>query len=187
MKQFLFVFTFILIAAFASAHVPPNWDTNPPQDSAAFKYSVGISQPELTEQAAFAGAWRNALQNFASSIATRVESLTDITVSEQGRDSDIADAYTILVETSSFSTRVPLTGVRELARKSETQNGRYVAHILAVMSAADYQKAIHAVDNEEAAYLAYRFFTQKVSGIARIAGKSPPGIPISIPGCGIPA
>ncbi|GHT82065.1 hypothetical protein FACS1894137_00280 [Spirochaetia bacterium] len=172
----ILLFTITAFSLFAQ-QIPPNWDLTPPQDTAAFKYSVGISQPEPTEQAALDGAWRNALQNFASSITTRVESLTDITVSEQGRDSDIADAYTVLVETSSFSTQVPLTGVRELARKSAPQNGRYVARILAVMSAADYQKAVHAVDNEEAAYLAYRFFAQKVSGITRLGGKSPAGYP----------
>ncbi|GHV10507.1 hypothetical protein FACS189491_00070 [Spirochaetia bacterium] len=178
MKHLSLILLFTLtVLSLPAQQIPPNWDITPPQDTAAFKYSIGISQPESTEQAAFSGAWRNALQNFASSIATQVESLTDITVSEQGRDSDIADAYTVLVETSSFSTRVPLTGVRELARKSTPQNGRYVARILAVMGTADYQKAVHSVDNEEAAFLAYRFFTQKVSGIAPIAGKSPAGYP----------
>ncbi|GHV43419.1 hypothetical protein AGMMS49546_24960 [Spirochaetia bacterium] len=178
MKHLSLILLFTLTAfALPAQQIPPNWDTNPPIDTAAFKYSVGLSQPEPTEQAAFAGAWQNALQNFASSIATRVESHTDITVTEQGRDSDIADAYTVLVETSSFSTRVPLTGVRELARKSEQQNGKYIVRILTIMSAADYQKAVHSVDNEENAWLAYRFFTQKVSGIAPIVGKSPAAYP----------
>ncbi|MDR1970907.1 MAG: hypothetical protein LBQ46_03205 [Treponema sp.] len=157
------------------AQVPPNWDTNPPRDTADVKYSVGVSTPQATEQAAFTGAWQHALQNFASSIGTRVESLTDISVREEGYDSDIADAYTVYVETSSFSTRVPLSGVRELARKIENQGGAYTARILAAMEMADYQKALRYIENEEAALLAYRFFAQKVKGITRLSGNKPAG------------
>jgi hypothetical protein len=115
------------------------------------------------------------LQNFASSIATRVESLTDISAHEEGYDSDIADAYTVQVETSSFSTRVPLSGVREAARKIENRGGAYTARVLAAMSGADYQKALGYIENEEAAFLAYRFFEQKVKGITRLTGNKPAG------------
>ncbi|MDR1248567.1 MAG: hypothetical protein LBK63_04610, partial [Treponema sp.] len=177
MKQSLFVCAvFILAVNFASAQqVPPDWDTNPPRDAAGIKYSVGVSLPSVTEQDAYKSAWQNALQNFASSIATRVESVTDISVHEEGYDSDIADAYTVTVETSSFSTQVPLTGVREAARKIESRGGAYTARILAVMGDADYRKALRYIENEGAAFLAYRFFEQRAKGVARLSGNRPAG------------
>ncbi|MDR1175680.1 MAG: hypothetical protein LBK83_09470 [Treponema sp.] len=177
MKKSLFLCTvFALAVNFASAQqVPPNWDTNPPRDTAGIKYNVGVSLPSATEQEAFKGAWQNVLQNFASSITTRVESLTDISVQEEGYDSDIADAYTVYVETSSFSTQVPLSGVREVARKIETHGGAYTARILGAMNDADYQKALRYIENEEAAFLAYRFFEQKAKGLTRLSGNKPAG------------
>jgi hypothetical protein len=177
MKKVVFFFAgFIFIAGAAGGQgFPGNWDTVPPGDTAEVRYNVGVSLPSATEQAAFKGAWQNVLQNFASSIATRVESLTDVSVREEGYDSDIADAYTVYVETASFSTQVPLSGVRELARKVEAQGGQYTARILGAMNAADYQKALRYVENEEAAFLAYRFFAQKVKGITRLAGNRPSG------------
>jgi len=53
----------------------------------------------------------------------------------------------------------PLTGVRELARKTSRQDDKYIAYILAVMSVEDYNKA--NIENEEATYLAYRFFSER--------------------------
>jgi hypothetical protein len=177
MKKSLFACAvFIMAANFASAQqIPPDWDTNPPRDTAGLKYGLGLSLPSATEQEAFKGAWQNVLQNFASSIATRVESLTDISVHEEGYDSGIADSYTVYVETSSFSTRVPLSGVRELARKIENRDGSYTARVLAVMDDADYQRALRYIENEEAAFLAYRFFEQKLRGITRLSGNRPAG------------
>ncbi|MDR1288754.1 MAG: hypothetical protein LBK08_14210 [Treponema sp.] len=177
MKKLLFVCAvFALAVHFASAQqVPPDWDTSPPKDTAGVLYRVGVSMPQATEQEAFKSAWQNVLQNFASSIATRVESLTDISVREEGYDSGIADAYTVYVETSSFSTQVPLSGVREAARTIENRGGAYTARILGVMNDADYQKALWYIENEEASFLAYRFFEQKVKGITRLSGSKPAG------------
>ena len=155
------MFAVFCIALFAQ--IPPNWDTNPPRDTAQQKYAVGVSQPSATEQDAYKNAWQNALQQFASSIATRFEGRTDITVQSQSYSSGIEDAYTVYLETSSFSTNVPLSGVSETARKLETANSRYVARVLASMSVEDYNKARAYVDNEEAAFLAYRFFAQRGS------------------------
>jgi hypothetical protein len=175
-KLFSAIALFALAVNFASAQqVPPGWDINPPKDTAELKYRVGVSMPSATEQEAFKSAWQNVLQNFASSIATRVESLTDISVREEGYDSDIADAYTVYVESSSFSSRVPVSGVRELARKLENRGGSYTARILGTMNDAEYQKALRYVENEEAAFLAYRFFEQKARGIARLSGGRPAG------------
>jgi hypothetical protein len=177
MKKTFFLHTFFILAAnFALAQqIPSDWDINPPKDTAGVKYQVGVSLPAATEQDAFKSAWQNALQNFASSIATRVESLTDVSVREEGYDSEIADAYTVYVETSSFSTQVPLSGAREAARKIENRGGAYTAHVLAAMNDADYQKALRYIENEEAAFLAYRFFAQKVEGITRLSGNKPAG------------
>jgi hypothetical protein len=175
MKPIITLVLWCALTDFLSAQIPPNWDTNPPRDTRDIKYRVGVSAPSSTEQAAFKSAWQDVLQNFASSIGTRVESLTDITVREEGYDSDVADAYTALVETSSFSVQVPLSGARELARNLETQNGRYVARVLGAMSDADYQKALGYIENEEAAFLAYRFFAAKVKGITRVSGNKPAG------------
>jgi hypothetical protein len=173
-KSFLLCTFFVLAANFASAQqIPPDWDTNPPKDTAGVKYQVGVSLPSPTEQEAFKGAWQNALQNFASSIATRVESLTGVSVHEEGYDSEIADAYTVRVETSSFSTQVPLSGVREAARKIEQRGDTYTARVLAAMDDGDYQKALRYIENEEAAFLAYRFFEQKIKGITRLSGNKP--------------
>jgi hypothetical protein len=96
-------------------------------------------------------------------------------VQEEGYDSDIADAYTVYVETSSFSTRVPLSGVREVARKIESRGGAYTARILGAMNDGDYQKALRYIENEEAAFLAYRFFEQKAKGLTRLSGNKPAG------------
>ncbi|MDR1986186.1 MAG: hypothetical protein LBP88_04335 [Treponema sp.] len=177
MKKAWFVCgAFVLAAQFSAAQqIPPDWDTRPPRDTAEVTYRVGLSMPCPTEQEALKGAWQNALQNFASSIATQVESLTNITVHEEGYDRDIADEYTVQVETSSFSTKVPLTGVWEAARKIEPQRGLYTARILAAMSRGDYQKALGYIENEEAAFLAYRFFEQKVQGITGLSGNKPRG------------
>jgi len=159
-----FILTISLIAAISAAtfaQIPPDWDTNPPKDTAQRKYAVGISQPSASEQEAYRGARQDAVQQFASSIATRFQGQTDITVQSQFLSSGIEDAYTVYLETSSFSTNVPITGVSEQARKIETVSGRYVARVLAAMSGEDYEKARQYVENEEAAFLAYRFFSQR--------------------------
>jgi hypothetical protein len=177
MKKSLFlctVFALTVNSAFAQ-QIPPDWDTKPPQNTAGLRYSVGVSLPSPTEQEAFKGAWQNALQNFASAIATRVENITNISVHEEGYDSEITDAYRVSVETLSFSTQVPLSGVREAARKIDGRGSAYTARILAVMNEADYQKAIRYIENEEAAFLSYRFFGQKVKGITRLSGNKPAG------------
>ncbi|MDR1429778.1 MAG: hypothetical protein LBI85_05765 [Spirochaetaceae bacterium] len=161
-----FVFAFCLATAVPlAAQIPPGWETNPPRDTAAVKYSVGVSTPQATEQGALTGTWQNALQNFAASIGTRVSSRTDITVAKQGFDSEIADAFTVTLESSSFSTQVRLTGVRELARKVERQGPLYTAYMLASMNIEDWQKAARYIENEEAAFLAYRFFAQRVNAL----------------------
>ena len=161
MKKISLSITVLLLTTAVFAQIPSNWDTNPPQDTAAYKYAVGISQPSATEQDALKNAMQNAVQQLASSIATRFQGRTDITVQSQGFASGIEDAYTVYMETSSFSTNVPITGVREQARKIEITGGRYIARVLAVISAADYEKAKQYVENEEAAFLAYRFFIQR--------------------------
>jgi hypothetical protein len=140
---------------------------------------VGVSTPCDTEQAALKSAWNNAVQSFASSIATRFKGQTDISVSESGYDSEVADAFTLRVETASFSTQVQLTGVREAAHKVDRQaDGGYMARVLAHMSAEDYQKAMRYIENEEASFLAYRFFQQKNPELPRLAsGEKPAGYP----------
>ena len=143
------------------AQVPQDWDRNPPRDNVDFKFAVGISQPSATEQEAWRNAWQNAVQQFASSIATRFEGQSDITVQSEYWASGIEDAFTVSIETSSFSTNVPVTGVREQARRMETSGGRFVARILASMSVEDFNRARLYVENEEAAFLAYRFFSQR--------------------------
>ncbi|MCL1813103.1 MAG: hypothetical protein FWG29_06225 [Treponema sp.] len=163
-----------VICVALSAQIPPNWDTNPPRDTAAHKYAVGVSQPSATEQDALKNAMQDAVRQFASSIATRFQGQTDITVQSQFRTSDIEDAYTVILETSSFSTNVPVSGVHEQARKVTNQNGRYVARVLASISTEDYNKARQYVENEEAAFLAYRFFEQRNVGLPRLDSRSKP-------------
>jgi hypothetical protein len=165
----------VFLAGAAGAQgVPPGWEKNPPRDMEAVKYSVGLSMPQATEQGAFAGAWQNALQNFAASIGTTVSSQTDITVTEQGFDGEIADAFTVTLESSSFSTQVQLTGVRELARKVERQGASYIVYMLASMNTEDWQRAARYIENEEAAFLAYRFFAQRLPGITLLAAAGKP-------------
>ncbi|MHC6201894.1 hypothetical protein ACYULU_01715 [Breznakiellaceae bacterium SP9] len=181
MKKLMLVSVLFSFAVFANAQqVPPNWDTNPPRDTDAVTYSIGISQPAATEQAAFGGAWQNALQNFAVSIGTYFKGQSDITVQSQGYDSEIEDAYTLRVESASFSTEVQISGMRELARKTERQsNGMYIARVLTAMNSEDYRKAAQYIENEEAAFLAYRFFQQKIpensrSGLPRLNTREKP-------------
>jgi hypothetical protein len=162
MKKPVILFLLCAVAfTLPAQQIPPDWDTSLPRDTAATKYSVGISQPSATEQEAVKSAWQNALQTFASSIGTHFEGQTDISVQSESYSSGIEDAFTVYLETSSFSTNVRLTGVREMARKIERSNGRYIARILAAMSVDDYNKALQYVENEESAFLAYRFFAQK--------------------------
>jgi len=141
--------------------IPSDWDTNLPRDTAQWKYAVGVSQPSSSEQEAWKGAWRDSVQQFASSITVNFKGQTDITVQSQGFSSGIEDAYTVYMETSSFSTNVPITGVTEQARKMEMISGRYIARILAAMSAEDYDKAKQYVENEESAFIAYSHFSKK--------------------------
>ncbi|MDR1636541.1 MAG: hypothetical protein LBR93_04315 [Treponema sp.] len=168
MKKSVFLWTIFTIAAnFAAAqNIPPNWDTAPPRDTAEYKYSVGISTPQRTEQEAVKNAWNDALRNFASSIGTQVQSRSDISVESAGYSSGVEDAYTVYVESSSFSTQVRLTGVRELARKAERQGNLYAVKVLTLMGMEDFNKARQYIDNEEAAFLACRFFAQKTPGLA---------------------
>jgi hypothetical protein len=163
---------FAVTAAGISAQIPPDWDTNPPRDTAQFKYMVGVSQPSTSEQEAWVSARRDAVQQFASSIVTRFQGQSDVTIQSGYFSSGIEDTYTVHLETASFSTNVPVTGITEQARKIETVNGRYVARMLAAMSVADYNKARQYVDNEEAAYLAYRHFGQR--GLFAIRGNEKP-------------
>jgi hypothetical protein len=160
-KKVFFIVLFALTTSFVFAQVPSNWETNKPRDTAEQKYNVGISQPSNTEQDAVKNAWQDAVQQFASSIAVRYEGRSDITMQSQNYASEIEDAFIVTLSTSSFSTNIPLTGVRELARKTSRQDGKYIAYVLAVMSVEDYNKARQYVENEEAAYLAYRFFSQR--------------------------
>jgi len=172
MKRFLsliIVFTATVVALFAQ--VPPHWDTNKPRDTAEQKYNVGISQPYNTEQEAIGNAWQNVIQQFAESIAVRYEGRSDITMQSQNYESEIEDVFIVTVETSTFSTNVPLTGIRELARKTTRQDGRYVASVLAVMSIDDYNRARQYIENEEAAFLAYHFFSQRGLFTAVRSGK----------------
>jgi hypothetical protein len=141
MKTLIMVFLICLSGFKASAQIPFNWDTNPPRDTATVKYSVGVSQPSTTEQDAYKGAWQNVLYNFATSISTRFQGQTDITVQSEGYSSGIEDAYTVYLETASFSTSVPLSGVSETARKIQQNGTSYIAYILASMSVEDYNKA----------------------------------------------
>jgi hypothetical protein len=162
MKKTLFLCAVFAAAAnFASAQVPSDWDTVPPKDTAALKYSVGVSAPSSTEQEALRNAFNDALRNFASSIGTQVTSETVSSSRSEGYDSGVEDAYTVTVETSSFSTQVRLTGVKELARKTGREGGKYVIRVLTAMSAEDHRKAVMYLENEEAAFLAYRFFVQR--------------------------
>jgi hypothetical protein len=162
---------FTVTAAAIFAQVPPDWDANKPRDTAELKYNVGISQPCATEQEAVKNAWQYAVQQFAGSIAVRYEGRSDITVQSQNYASEIEDAFIVTVETSTFSTNIPLTGVRELARKTARQDGKYVASVLAAMNIEDYNKAKQYVENEEAAFLAYRFFSQRGLFTAVKSGK----------------
>jgi hypothetical protein len=181
MKKLWTLFSSFLVTFSLAAQVPSNWDTNPPRDTDSVKYSVGISEPSATEQAAFKDAWNNALQNFASSIGTSFKGQSDITVRSEGYDSGIEDAYTFRVETASFSTQVQLTGMREVARKTERlSDGKYLARVLTAMSGADFQKAARSIENEEAAFLAYRFFAQKMPALAA-SGKKPQGAEAPFP------
>lgn len=161
---------FAVTAALLSAQIPPDWDTNPPRDTAAVKYAVGISSPGATEQDAFKGAWQNALQQFAESIATNFSGRTDIRSESAGFSSGVEDEFTVVVSTSSFSTKVKLSGAREAARKIARENNRYVARVLVAMSAEDYAAARRYAENEEAAALAYRFFARRVGGSSATGG-----------------
>jgi len=171
MKKAIFLFIVFTAAAALFAQVPSDWDTNRPRDTAEQKYNVGISQPCGTEQEAVKNAWQYAVQQYAGSIAVRYEGRSDITVQSQNYASEIEDAFIVTVETSTFSTNIPLTGVRELARKTARQDGKFVASVLAVMSVEDYNKAKQYVENEEAAFLAYRFFGQRGLFTAVKSGK----------------
>jgi len=153
------------------AQVPSDWDINKPRDTAELKYNVGISQPSGTEQEAVKNAWQYAVRQFAVSVAVRYEGRSDITVQSRNYASEIEDAFIVTVETSTFSTNIPLTGVRELDRKTARRDGKYVAYVLAVMSVEDYDKAKRYVENEEAAFLAYRFFAQRGLFTAVKSGK----------------
>jgi hypothetical protein len=174
-KLVLFLLCAVALALPAQ-QIPSDWELRPPQDTAATKYSVGVSQPSATEQEAVTGAWQNALQNFAASISTHFQGQTDISVRSESYSSGIEDAFTVYLENSSFSTNVQLTGVREMARKIERQNGRYIARLLAAMNIEDYNKARQYVENEESAFLAYRFFLEKGQLSSAGTGK-PAGFP----------
>jgi hypothetical protein len=162
------------IAAALSAQIPPDWDSRPPQDSAAFKYSVGVSQPAATEQEAYRSAWQNALQQFAESIAAGFQGRTDISSQSASYSSDIEDEFTVVVSSSSLSTKVKLSGAREAARKTGQENGKYIVRVLVIMSAEDYAAARQYAANEEAAALAYRFFARRAAGIAPLDREGKP-------------
>ncbi|MCL2043490.1 MAG: hypothetical protein FWG89_05060 [Treponema sp.] len=160
-KVFLLFAIYLGLCTSLTAQIPSDWDTNPPRNNAQFMFAVGISQPSATEQEALRGAWQDAVQQFAASVAVHFQGQTDITVQSESFASGIEDAHTVYMETASFSTNVPISGVVEQARRIETSGGRYVARILAAMPVADYNRARMYVANEEAAYLAYRFFGQR--------------------------
>jgi hypothetical protein len=105
-------------------------------------------------------------------------SQTDVSVRSAGYDSDIEDAFTLYFENSSFTTQVRLSGAREVARKTELQNGAYIVRVLVAMSAADYQKAMRYIENEEAAFRAYTFFRGSVPSPAPLGlQEKPRGFP----------
>jgi hypothetical protein len=172
MKKFVFLAGLAAaVIAGVFAQVPPDWDVNKPRDTAEIKYNVGVSQPCGTEQEAIKNAWQYAIQQFAGSIAVRYEGRSDITVQSQNYASENEDAFVVTMETSTFSSNIPLTGVRELARKTMRRDGKYTAFILAAMGVEDYNKAKQYVENEEAAFLAYRFFSQRGLFAAVKSGK----------------
>jgi hypothetical protein len=172
-KAAFLIVLFAFLTAVLFAQVPSNWDTNISRDTAELKYNVGISQPCYTEQEAVKNAWQNAVEQFASSIAVRYEGRSDITLQSQNYASYIEDAFVVTVQTSSFSTNIPITGVRELARKTARQDGKFVTSVLAAMIVEDYNKAKQYIENEEASFLAYRFFNQR--GLFTAASGKPAG------------
>jgi hypothetical protein len=161
MKQTISLILLFISVEFLAAQIPQGWDTSPPRDTERIKYSVGVSSPLPTEQEALRDAFNDALRNFAASIGTQIRSDTFTSSRSEGYESGIEDVFTVTVEASTFSTQVRLSGVRELARKTETRGGLYVIRILTAMSMEDYQKALRYIENEEAAFLAYRFFTER--------------------------
>ena len=154
-KKFLLLALFILL--FASplfAQIPPSWDTQPPRDNDQFKFSVGVSQPLATEQEALNDAWSDAVRHLASSIETRFTGQTDITVQSQFLSSEIEDANIVRIESASFSTNIPITGVRIMDRRINRQNNLITVHLLLAMPMEDYNRAKLYVANEEASSLA---------------------------------
>ena len=61
-KIILLVSLLVAISVVTFAQVPPDWDTNPPRDTAQRKYAVGVSQPSASEQEAYRGARQDAVQ-----------------------------------------------------------------------------------------------------------------------------
>ena len=59
-KKAIYILSVLVLSANVKlfAHIPPNWDTNPPQDTAAYKYAVGVFQPSTTEQDAIKNTGR---------------------------------------------------------------------------------------------------------------------------------
>jgi hypothetical protein len=157
----IFIFLFTLITTTSFAQFPSNWHINPPRDTASHVYKLGVSQPSANEQEALIEAWQDAVRHFASSIATRYQGQIDISVQSRFLSSEIKDTFTVTVETSSFTTNVPISGVREEARMIEREAAFFIARVLLSMTTEDFNKARQYVNNEEAVALAYRFFGQK--------------------------
>ncbi|MDR3172411.1 MAG: hypothetical protein LBU17_12465 [Treponema sp.] len=169
---------FVLIALNLSAQFPSNWDTNPPRDTDAVKYTTGISDPCNTEREAFENAWNNVLRNLATGISADINITIETSSQWEGFDSDIEDAHIIYDESSSVLSQVQLTGVKEEARKTERQDGTYIVRVLASISGENYQKAIKSVENEAMAFLVYRFFARKIATLPMLDKKdNPQGFP----------
>jgi hypothetical protein len=66
--------------------------------------------------------------------------------------------------------RLPLTGIREVERKVEWHGGKYIVRIRIAISAEGITRAVEYTEREAAAFRAYHFFSQRVSGFT---GTSP--------------
>jgi len=150
----------ILISApvYSQARIPNDWDTNMPQDTEQFIFSLGVDEQD-TERDARLKAEEMATVGLSQKIYTVVDSifLSIIEKNELGiRERAVEQNY--------IYTRLVLSNIGK-AYKTKQTSGKYKVYCLAYMTSNDVAKAKISAENELACLYAYNFFTQKVPGI----------------------
>ena len=164
MKAIFIMVMFCIIPGFLyPQHIPDNWHTTMPRDTATHQFGRGWSEPRDSERAAVMEAQNMAILQLASNIWV-------LAMSNSTRHMELDDAgiKENISERSHLMTRLILPNIRKELVLERTGD-QFKAHCLAIINRRDAQAA--RVDMEAAitSLYAYNYFAQGIPGLEPVS------------------